>query len=386
MRPNRLLLSLTATAAALLVAARAPAQPSPAEFAAVRQQCIAAAGKVLQQEQAVATLDHDVELLSRDAAGRQRDLDDSRPQQQRLLEVLELFRRDPPDRLLLMRESAVERLRSEHLAEGLAVGLHAEAKALAGEVVRVAQLRTEIAEKQGEAKAAQQALAADRTFLAKLTAQRLSMAGSLLPVDAAADKPGREASDLGDLMKRADAAADRLDKALVARARAALPDEAADMVTPDSANPTRPDRMRALDPPQSGLTMPVSGALSGRFGAASAGAPASQGLRFAVGASALLVAPFDGRITYVGRFRDLGVVLIIRQGALYHAVLAGLGRADVRAGEWVLAGEPLGIMPDAGGALYLELRRGDRPVDPQPWLATRSAERQPQNANQRVRE
>ena len=55
---------------------------------------------------------------------------------------------------------------------------------------------------------------------------------------------------------------------------------------------------------------------------------------------------------------------------------AGLGRAEVSVGQWLLAGEPVGVMPDAAepgsdGVCYFELRRDGRPVDPQPWLATR---------------
>jgi len=95
-----------------------------------------------------------------------------------------------------------------------------------------------------------------------------------------------------------------------------------------------------------------------------------------------VVAPFDGRIVYAGGFRDLGLVLIIRHAGGYHSVLAGLGRVDVDAEQWVLAGEPVGVMPapqssrsagegtEAGVVpLYFELRRDGRPVDPQPWLA-----------------
>ena len=93
-------------------------------------------------------------------------------------------------------------------------------------------------------------------------------------------------------------------------------------------------------------------------------------------AAAVVVAPFDGRVVYTGPFRTDGLILIIRHGDGYHSLLAGLGRAEVSLGQWVLAGEPVGVMPDAAepgsdGVLYFELRRDGRPVDPQPWLAKR---------------
>ena len=47
-----------------------------------------------------------------------------------------------------------------------------------------------------------------------------------------------------------------------------------------------------------------------------------------------------------------------------------------KVGETVAAGDPIGAVGDTGGrttpALYFEIRRGGRPVDPQPWFRTRS--------------
>jgi murein hydrolase activator len=90
----------------------------------------------------------------------------------------------------------------------------------------------------------------------------------------------------------------------------------------------------------------------------------------------VVVAPFDGRVDYVGPFRGYGLILIIRHGGGYHSLLAGMGRVDVTAGQWLLAGEPVGSLPDAddksaGATLYLEFRRDGRPVDPQSRLASR---------------
>ena len=115
--------------------------------------------------------------------------------------------------------------------------------------------------------------------------------------------------------------------------------------------------------------------------------------------AAVVTAPFDGRVVYAGPFRADGLILIIRHGDGYHSLLAGLGRAEVSLGQWVLAGEPVGVMPDAAepgsdGVFYFELRRDGRPVDPQPWLA-RSDDEHPRasprelderNGDQRVRQ
>ena len=58
----------------------------------------------------------------------------------------------------------------------------------------------------------------------------------------------------------------------------------------------------------------------------------------------------------------------------YDLVLAGLGRVKVRPNDELLAGEPVGTMPDNGPdnaseSLYFELRRDGHGLDPTPWLS-----------------
>lgn len=389
-------LALTA-ALALFAAAPAAAQPGSGsgDLDALRQQCIVAGRETQQREQAIAALDHDIDLFGRDADARRRDLDGSRAQQERLLGAIELLQRNSPDRIALFRASAIDRRRGELLIDGTIPGLRIEAHALADEIARTAKLRQEIAAKQDELTAARQALDHDRRHLAELVGRRAELTRRLLP-DAAGDQAriaalGHDASDLGDLVKRADAAIDRRDKRLFAHARAGLSEAKASAVTSQMADPTRPSGLRAFDPPHSALLMPVSGAIKSPFGATEVDAAPTRGLGLATLPGAAIVAPFDGRITYAARFRDLGVVLIIRHGGGYHSVLAGVGQAEVGPGEWVLAGEPVGGMADAagkgaGGLLYFELRRGGLAVDPQPWLATGDDQHDQQDGDRKVRE
>jgi murein hydrolase activator len=411
-------LILLASAPALAAAGSAsPSTPSNAlgnapgsaigELDAVRQECIAAGRDVQQQEQAVAALEHDTLLLEREAAGRRRDLDESRVEQAQLLGMIERLARNPPDRaapgrftpdrFALVAEAPIDRIRSKLLLETAIPALRVKAGALASEVERVAALRTEIATKQAALAAARGALGKDRKRLALLIARRLEVDRRLRPEEAASAaeiiRLGHQASNIGDLIKRADAASDHHDKVLLARARAALPralKAMASALTAEAADLTRPHEVRAFDPPHSALTMPVSGTISGRFGAADGAEAKSQGLRLATLSGGEVVAPFDGRVVYAGRFGNLGLVLIIRHGGLYHTLLSGLGRVDIKVDQWVLAGEPVGAMPDAvdnaAGTLYVELRRDGRAVDPQPHLAIHGEGRGGQDGNQKVHE
>ncbi len=127
------------------------------------------------------------------------------------------------------------------------------------------------------------------------------------------------------------------------------------------------------------MPFPAAGEVVLRFGD-NQPAGNAQGIRIRTLSGGQVIAPFDGRIIYAGVFRNYGQLLIIAHGDGYHTLLAGLGRIDGLVGQWVLAGEPLGIMPQTrlastesdvspgGPELYLEIRRRGTPVNPLPWL------------------
>ena len=412
MPPNSALafnITCRAAAIALAVLLAAPAwaaDSSPeklaAELDAVRQDGIAAARDMQQRQVRVAALDRELALLGHDAAARQRGLDESQVEQAQLLGALERLSRHPPEEAQFFARAPIDQVRGGILLAATLPALRAEAKALAGEIAAIAALRARIAARQTELAATRDALANDRQRLADLVAHRADLVRQLLPDNGKAAsqpaKPISPGSDLGDLIERAELAVERREKTLLARIRTNLPKEKADALTLATADPLRPQALRSFDAAAGAVPLPVVGTLSDHLGKVENSKAAGQGLTVASLPGAVVVAPFDGKLVYAGPFPPYELVLIIRHTDGYHSLLAGLGRADIGVGQWVLAGEPVGMMPDAaepssGGTLYFELRRDGRPVDPQPWLAKRdeTTERggeagKPEAGDQRVRE
>jgi murein hydrolase activator len=139
------------------------------------------------------------------------------------------------------------------------------------------------------------------------------------------------------------------------------------------AAPQRMVMVAPQDRPMSGVPKP--GALAEPVvGSIAAGTPESAdkapGLSFVTVGGASVVAPADSEVLFAGRYHKTGQVLILEMPGGYDLVLAGMDRIDVRPGDQVLTGEPVGRMPRIGNGarLYFELRQNGKGVNPAPWL------------------
>jgi septal ring factor EnvC (AmiA/AmiB activator) len=127
------------------------------------------------------------------------------------------------------------------------------------------------------------------------------------------------------------------------------------------------------------LPLPAQGRRVLTFGEKTQYGSQSKGLVLETRHGGQVVSPSDGWIVYAGEFRSYGQLLIINAGGGYHILLAGLSQIDVQLGQFVLAGEPVGVMSTAAKTttpgktqdnapiLYIEFRKDQRPIDPDPW-------------------
>ena len=95
------------------------------------------------------------------------------------------------------------------------------------------------------------------------------------------------------------------------------------------------------------LPLPAQGRRVLTFGEKTQYGSQSKGLVLETRHGGQVVSPSDGWIVYAGEFRSYGQLLIINAGGGYHILLAGLSQIDVQLGQFVLAGEPVGVMSTA---------------------------------------
>ncbi len=112
------------------------------------------------------------------------------------------------------------------------------------------------------------------------------------------------------------------------------------------------------------LNQPVRGRVVVHFGEKTALGLRSDGWRIRTRGDALVMAPADGTVKFADSFRGFGRVVIMSHKNGYNTVMTNLGDIDVVLGQDVLAGEPIGRMNPDKPEMYLEVRRGDKAVDP----------------------
>ncbi len=112
------------------------------------------------------------------------------------------------------------------------------------------------------------------------------------------------------------------------------------------------------------LNQPVRGRVVVRFAEKTALGLKSDGWRIRTRGNALVMAPADGQVKFADSFKGFGKVVIMSHKNGYNTVMTNLGDIDVMLGQDVLAGEPIGRMNPDKPEMYLEVRRGDKAVDP----------------------
>ena len=116
------------------------------------------------------------------------------------------------------------------------------------------------------------------------------------------------------------------------------------------------------------LSRPARGPVVTAYGEETSKGVTSKGISIQTRPQAQVVSPYDGSVIFSGPFRGYGKLVIIEHGEGYMSLLAGMEDIDCEVGQMLLAGEPIGQMPDDSARLYVELRKNNKPIDPQAWM------------------
>ena len=124
------------------------------------------------------------------------------------------------------------------------------------------------------------------------------------------------------------------------------------------------------------LSWPVAGKLIASFGQTRAGGVKWDGVLVAGSQGTAVRAVYHGRVVFADWLSGLGLLTIIDHGDGYLSLYGHNERLYKEVGERVTAGDTIATVGDSGGratpALYFEIRKAGRPVDPRPWFKSAS--------------
>jgi murein hydrolase activator len=351
--------------------------------------------KVQDAERGAAAAGDKLASLNAAADELSRSLDRRRAAIADVLAALQRMGSNPPPAIFVKPNDMSEAVLAATAMGAVIPELKSEIEAARRDIDALARTRDSIAKERDELTQRGQALAVDKMRLgALIEARQQSLASD-------EDALGSQRQRAADLAKQATSLKDliaRLDSANAARKAAAAAAHAADAATAaeiearaQAARGADPGRLKpeiAFGDAKGGVPLPAAGAILKTFGSPDGLGGTERGVSLATPAGATVSAPADGAVVFAGRYRTYGQLLIIDAGGGYYMLLAGMDRINVEAGEFVLAGEPIGVMGDgsvrmatavAVGAarpvLYIELRKDGTAIDPGPWWAKADIEK-----------
>lgn len=227
------------------------------------------------------------------------------------------------------------RARSAKIAEiqGIVVKLDEDAKAEAAERERLADLESQ-----------------SRKELASVDAARSERSRALKAVNA-------QLKSRNDSIAKLKREAASLEK-LIADLRRAMSD-------------LPPTGGQAFEKVRGKLNWPVAGKITARFGQARGGGLKWNGVMIDAPRGSTVTALYDGRVAYADWLPGMGLLVIVDHGG-YMSLYAHNEQIYKAVGDRVEGGESIATVGDTGGrsqpGLYLEIRRGSKPVDPVPWF------------------
>jgi len=310
-----------------------------------------------------------------EAAAALRDIEQRRAQQQQALDALQQQRGEVEHRFDAQREALAALLRSAH-----ALGRHAPLKLL---------LAQRDATRIGRALAYQRYLQQDRLRtiqsllqeLAKLARLQQSIADANAglvethqaqqrALTAIEQQRAQHVEMLTELEARFSDGRARLaalgrDEAALRKLIESLRDVFADI-------PRQLAGGQPLAAQRGKLPRPVAGRVLAAFGGRLPDGRNSSGWLISAGAGTAVKAVGHGRVAFADWLKGYGLLLIVDHGDGFMSLYAANESLQKELGDWVASGETIASVGSSGGqpqpALYFELRKDGKPVDPQVWL------------------
>lgn len=342
------------------------------ELAALKRQLVEAARRSQDLEERLTGIESTLLEMTSLEAELSGEIRQSKAAQAATLGALMRISRQPPQALIATPATIDDAIRASLLLRTTASLLDEQASLLGADLADLNALHRRIASQRMELDGAATGLADERRRLAALhdSAQvRRRQAGEVQAL--AAQRVARLAAEADSLHALFSTLALQAPAPPTKKPTDQLPADETPTASSPAGDLSAAPPNRLFSAARGSLALPARGRLIGLFGQGEGGR-LNKGLSIETRDGAQVVTPYDGEVVYAGQFLGYGRLLIIDHGEGYHTLLAGFSRIDSIQGQWLLAGEPVGVMGvglTGYKVLYVELRHDGVAINPLPWLA-----------------
>ncbi len=355
--------SAKAAARAAAFDARAATENNEAERA--RAQSAAIAARIQAAEADIEAAETRIILIERMRSEQRARLAAKQQPAVRLVAALQTMARRPPALAMVQPGSTTDLVHVRALMASMLPLVQARTAGLRGEIEKSKQLRLDAERALVILAAGQKTLAIQRGALVQLAATHRAKSNaftsSAMVEQDRAIALGEKARDIVDLI-------DQIGTQSETRERlATLPGPLLRPARPGDAQ-MMPQQHKKSTGQAPAYRLPVTGTLVTGLGEVSRAGVRARGLTIATRDGALVVAPNGGRIVFAGAYRGYGRIVIIDHGRGWTTLLTNMAMLDVRVGDTVLQGGPIGRAGNDRPTITVELRKGSQPVDITPLI------------------
>ena len=347
------------------------------EISAVNKEMIKTAKKIQNNEDRLTLMENQLTLLEKDLQKTQETFTKEDIYLIDLLAALQNLAMKPTESLLVQPLSPVEIIRSAMILRETVPYLEENAANLRAKLQNISLKKDKIEKQIAEISKQKVLLQSEHARMTQLARKKSRLRNSVEikseQTKKNMDKLASQAQDLRDLLSKLEKQrlekerkeAERHRKEEVLRK---LEEKKSDDLI-KSETPAITNIASGFAKAKGSLPMPARGVITTRYGEQKVKGVSSKGLTVSTRAKAQVISPFDGAVVFAGPFRGYGDMIIVEHGDGYLSLLAGLGSIDVEPGQMLLAGEPVGQMPEeTNSELYIEIRKDNHPINPAAWF------------------
>ena len=352
------------------------------EVTKLNSSLVAAAKKIQTNEKNLSQMEEELKRLQEELAVSEDNFNKENYKMAQTISALQNLARKPTEALFVQPLTPVEVIRSAMLLREIVPNISQNADMLKKQLDDITAQKKNIEQRVQKIKNEQKALEKEHANLKVLMNKKKSMQDDLAAKTKLSKQESQrlasEANDLRDLVEKIEKEQKikkqkqeeekrRLEKQREQQ-RSYAKSKAGE--TPKSSSDTMNSIGEKFVKAKGKLARPAAGSIVVSYGEETAKGVTSKGIYIKTRNMAQVVAPFDGAVVFAGPFKGYGNMIIIEHGKGYLSLLSGFKDMDCEIGQMLLAGEPVGQMPDKGESkLYMEIRKDSHPVNPEIWLA-----------------